>query len=417
MVSLGEMLSKVANEIFTDIKNMLLAMKNQDSELRTTVMNVLIVHSRKKLALCYSMIRWLSNVLVKQNLSCISDFTRRVSCVQDCVNQKLDELFFSHAAIYSMRNNPLKVDDVIDLITSGGSQLLPQAVFSCGFPSLPDLPEDTFTVLQELTLLISAKLSLCGTLCQQFMSVLDGVLTVRVPGSFEVFLSLSHLEPSGASWTVLGCRVLASNAPPRGCAHDTHMPDHSVLEARLVAIIADYIAFSSSSSSSIGSDTRPPPNESVSVGGTAPSSSTNGCASGVFSDDRILSDIVAICGHAAAAASLRLFYSQAVRAGSRWAGLMQVSFDEQSVAGVSMVKVLLWRSPLTRLVAPRRMRMKLSREVSCSAAVQGVPLEHDRHAPAKTENIDAAALATSATPDSEFAVLSVVGTAVSGRAS
>ena len=70
---------------------------------------------------------------------CLSDFESRIAFIENGLNRNLDEMYFLHASIFSMRSRELQVSEAFGLLATGGnSSLLPSSIFSCGSKSLPE---------------------------------------------------------------------------------------------------------------------------------------------------------------------------------------------------------------------------------------------------------------------------------------
>lgn len=319
MSTLGELLRKVSGEIGADLKALLGNMKSQDAELRTSVMKVFVMRSKKKLAQCYAITKWLSFPGIANSLSCVDDCGARMLEVQNQLGQQLDEVFFAHALIYSLRSRPLEVDAARALSSSGCYESLPRAVFSCGAPLLPDTPP-VAQVQRDLDLYIRARLALHDELptglSDLHCSVDGGVLRLRCGQAFELALTLQHLAPT-APWNVLGCRILAADSADAAAEMQGGAPlDFSGLEAGVTTVLGAQLhtATAAESGSSAGLQLR---------------------------------RLVRTCHHAAAAASLRLLFRQAVSlAGGRWRGLLLAELQELPCS--SRLSVSCWRSVFTR---------------------------------------------------------------------
>jgi hypothetical protein len=70
---------------------------------------------------------------------CLSDFDSRITYIENGLNRNMDEMYFLHASVFSMRSRELQVSEAFRLLATGGaSSLLPSSIFSCGLKPLPE---------------------------------------------------------------------------------------------------------------------------------------------------------------------------------------------------------------------------------------------------------------------------------------
>jgi hypothetical protein len=208
-VSLGDAIQRAALSMQNDLQNTLLMMRSQDPEQRTTELKHFIARNRKKALQLYALTRWMSSPGILQCFRAISDYNGQISVVDQEMARNLDEVYFCHAGIYTMRSRPYEVSSAVDISVEGSYNGLPTSVFSCGRPEFPDLL-DASVVKRNLDLCLQAKLQLSGALTARknvVFTVSGGLLKLTVPKFYCLYLTLSHLSEQ-ALWTVLNCNLL-----------------------------------------------------------------------------------------------------------------------------------------------------------------------------------------------------------------
>ena len=68
---------------------------------------------------------------------CLSDFRSKIENIENGLNRNLDEVYFLHAGIFSLRSRELQVSDAKNILASGRYSSLPSSIFSCGTMPLP----------------------------------------------------------------------------------------------------------------------------------------------------------------------------------------------------------------------------------------------------------------------------------------
>lgn len=207
-ISLGDALRKLAVNMQTDLQNSLLLMRGQDPELRTVEMRSFIARSRRKLTQFYAIVRWLSTAGVSQCFRGVADFNSQMATIDGEMARNLDEMYFVHASIYSMRSRPLEVTKAMDMLARKTYYNLPGAMFSCGRPEFPQAldPEE---VVRDLCVFTNVKLNSSDRIGSNWpvnLSVTQGMLTIDYPGYFQLFLTLKTLSEH-SDWTVLNCTL------------------------------------------------------------------------------------------------------------------------------------------------------------------------------------------------------------------
>lgn len=208
-ISLGDAIRKLTLHVHTDLQNTLLLMRGQDPELRTTELRQFIARSRRKLLQLYALAKWLSSAGITQCFRAIADFNGQLTTLDQETARNLDEMYFIHASIFTMRSRPYEVPLAVDIAAKQTYPSLPASMFSCGRPDFP-APMDLETVRRDLNVFLRAKISTLNNLQEKnnmAISISGGVLKLEVPHYFALFLTLSKLSED-ASWVVLNCRLL-----------------------------------------------------------------------------------------------------------------------------------------------------------------------------------------------------------------
>lgn len=211
-MDLGQVLRKVALEIYLDVKYMIEEMKKQDRELRTSVMKLFVARTKVKLTQLYLMTRWLSGRNVMDFFNRINDTGNQMQFVTNGLALKLDEMFFSHSAVYAMRTEQLKLSRAADCLIQGGLRNLPASVFLIGSSSFP--VDQVYRITpSDLNLYIRSKLFVANSdsinTSGLTLSVSNGVIELSIPHFLVLYLTLQQLSLD-AKWNVLGVRILSS---------------------------------------------------------------------------------------------------------------------------------------------------------------------------------------------------------------
>ncbi len=309
MAALGEVLRKLATDIYGDLLAVIRDMKSQDSELRTSIMKLFISRTKRKLSECFAIARWLSFSGIMRCTQSVNELKFNLSAIENKMGQKLDELYFSHASIYSLRSRPLEIAAANGVLTSGQYISLPSSIFACGLSCIPEVREGR-EVVDDLSLFIHAKLVTmdrvpAGSQC--VVSVEGGVVTIVRPCHFELVATLKQLSANSA-WNILGFRILAADCAAALCQPPLSFAQLEASTVQLLRTIAN-------------------------------------------SDVAVLCRVLRACQHSATAASLRLLHRQAVESSSAvWRGAVQAAVTEATSA--TQLNVQLWQSVFSRCVPP-----------------------------------------------------------------
>jgi hypothetical protein len=191
-------------------------MRGQDPELRTTELRQFISRSRRKLLQLYALAKWLSSAGITQCFRAIADFNGQLTTLDQETARNLDEMYFCHAGIFTMRSRPYEVPLAVDIAATRTYPSLPSSMFSCGKPDFP-AAMDLDTVRRDLNVYLRAKICASSLQEREAMTVVveGGVLKLEVAHYFALYLTLSTLSED-ANWLVLNCRLLTkalSDAP------------------------------------------------------------------------------------------------------------------------------------------------------------------------------------------------------------
>ncbi len=244
-ITLGDALKKLSNNVQTELQNTLFLMRNQDPELRTTELRAFLSRTRTKLSQIYAMLRWLSSPGISQCFRSISDFNGQLQSMEGEMARNLDEMYFCHASIFSMRSRPLEIIRAKDILARETYYNLPAAMFSCGKPDFP-AELDPVAVSRDLTVYLRTKLSLEDISDLPFpvsVTIEDGLLTLECNYYFRLFLTLKALHEN-ADWSVLNCFLLsdAASGAPTVASFDK---DRTNLESKLVASLRGMVTLDS----------------------------------------------------------------------------------------------------------------------------------------------------------------------------
>lgn len=241
-ITLGDALKRFSNNVQTELQNTLFLMRGQDPELRTTELRAFLSRTRAKLSQMYVMLRWLSSPGISQCFRSINDFNGQLLAMEGDMARNLDEMYFCHASIFSMRSRPLEIIKAKDILARETYHNLPASMFSCGKPDFP-VELDADSVCRDLTVYIRTKLSQEDISELPFpltTTVHDGLLTVECVHYFRLFLTLKTLHEE-SQWCVLNCLLLndAATGAPSIRAFDS---EKVILENKLLASLRTIIS-------------------------------------------------------------------------------------------------------------------------------------------------------------------------------
>jgi hypothetical protein len=61
----------------------------------------------------------------------------KLTAIENELNRNMDEMYFLHASLFSMRSRQLEVSAAKDILATGRYRALPSSIFTCGAPVLP----------------------------------------------------------------------------------------------------------------------------------------------------------------------------------------------------------------------------------------------------------------------------------------
>ena len=234
-ISLGDAFCRLSHHIQTDLQNTLLLMRGQDPELRTTEMRQFLARSRKKMLQIYALVKWLSSPGVAQCFRAIADFNGQLATMDQVMARNLDEMYFCHASIFSMRSRPFEIKRSIDILARRTYYNLPGSMFSCGKPDFPEQLEPE-SVIRDLNLFLRLKLVADNFLSNNDsfkINVNKGILRIEYPHYFAIYLTLTNLSET-AKWQVLNCKLLVHSLETPDNSNSTSNIKHSEAENKLL---------------------------------------------------------------------------------------------------------------------------------------------------------------------------------------
>jgi len=199
---------RLSFDIFSEVKSIQVLMRGMDPDMRTVELKNWIGRSKRKLMQLYGLMRWLSLPNSSHIFRSVADFSFQLSTVDANMVRSLDELYFAHALVFSMRSRPYELLRAKDILCKSSYTALPDALFACGRPEIPTLLEPA-TVESDLDIFIRTKLALVDPLPPGMplrASVASGVLCIEYTSYFALSLSLNTMDEA-APWSVLKCAI------------------------------------------------------------------------------------------------------------------------------------------------------------------------------------------------------------------
>jgi hypothetical protein len=210
---LGDAMRRLSFDIFSEVKSIQVLMRGLDPDMRTVELKNWIARSKRKLMQLYALMRWLSLPNASSLFRSVADFTLNLSTVDANMVRSLDELYFAHAVVFSMRSRPYELQRAKEVLCKSTYTALPSSLFEPGRPEVP-LTLEGHTVLSDLDIFIRLKLALVDPLPTDMplvASVDSGILCIEYTSYFVLSLSLSCMD-EGAPWFVLKCEILSATA-------------------------------------------------------------------------------------------------------------------------------------------------------------------------------------------------------------
>lgn len=210
-VSLGDLMQKISHSIYSDLHQLLASMPSYDPELRTTNLLYFIHRSRKKLCQILALIRWLSQPQVNRLFQSLDDFFQKVYDLELNMTRFVDEMYFVHANIFSLRSPKYETELAHSILATRRYPALPAAIATCGMPVYPKATIDINTLQKDLELLIKAKLlfkenPLVNLGADITISVKGGVVKLSNQHLYDLYLTLQHRNVD-APWKALSFTI------------------------------------------------------------------------------------------------------------------------------------------------------------------------------------------------------------------
>lgn len=203
-VPLGDALQRAVAQIYSDTNLLLLDLKRQDPELRTTELRSFLANSKAKLLQLLSIVRWLGKPHIMQLFHSITQYNMDMATIDGVMARNLDEMFFIHGSVFPLRSSRHECVVARQVMTNGVYCSLPMATNTAGRKPLPaDMPAP---ILQgKLDLFIRCKLARLDPLpkdSRYVAAIRSGVLHVSCRNVFSLQLTLQALA-SDASWMLV----------------------------------------------------------------------------------------------------------------------------------------------------------------------------------------------------------------------
>lgn len=280
------------------------------------------------------MLKWLNSPGISQCFRSINDFNGQLLTMEGEMARNLDEMYFCHASIFSMRSRPLEIIKAKDILARETYYNLPASMFSCGKPDFPmELEPDS--VSRDLTVFIHTKLKIEYSEEVQFpmtRSIENGLLTINCCHYFRLYLTLKVLHEE-SEWCVLNCQLLNDAAvdAPNVSSFET---DKIVLEKKLIEVLRGIAS-------------------SATVGGSVPPDSSSAAVESKSEPVRnTIGELLSACRSTAIYASVKLLHQQFLTSPqcasyfkeSVQVSLVEASTSEPSKDSASYLSVKVWKS-------------------------------------------------------------------------
>jgi hypothetical protein len=202
-VPLGDALQRIVAQIYNDSNKLLLNLKSQDPELRTTELRAFLANTKAKLLQTLCLVRWLGQPNVVNLFHSLVQFNMCMANMDEVMARNLDEMFFVHGSLYPMRSFQHECKIARSIISADDYLGLPLAIRTAGRKPLPVvIPKDSLHA--KLNIYIRAKIAIIDPIPRgrsYICYVKAGSLFISLENVFNLQLSLRSLRRD-AAWLV-----------------------------------------------------------------------------------------------------------------------------------------------------------------------------------------------------------------------
>ena len=204
-IKLGDAIKRITFKIYWELKELLISFNNTEADLKTVALRRFVALSKKRLAQLLAVIRWLGRGNVVDLFRSLEQFDRSILEVNNLYACGLDNMFFLHQGLYSMRTMKHEAAIAFNMGALGTYPLLPSAIFSGGMKNFPKeiVAEE---LIHSLDLYIRMKLALREIIpinSYLSFSLENGILTITNQYYYKLYLTLFTLSID-SRWKVLG---------------------------------------------------------------------------------------------------------------------------------------------------------------------------------------------------------------------
>jgi hypothetical protein len=196
-IQLGEVIRKITFTIYWDLKNLLSTFHDTEPDLRTVALRKFVLISKKRLSQLLCVIRWLGQANILDLFRSLDQFNLNMNELNGLFARGLDEMYFLHNGLYSMRTMKHETRLACNLCSLGTYPLLPSSIFTGGVQVFPKEATDSMQLIDSLGLYIRSRLLFkekLPNLPYFSISLTDGVLTIRNHFYYQLNLTLNSLS-------------------------------------------------------------------------------------------------------------------------------------------------------------------------------------------------------------------------------
>jgi hypothetical protein len=212
-ISLGDLLQKVSQKSYEELKILLESFPAQSLQLRGEKLSLILNKIKKRYAQLYALLNWLTEDHVRNYLSSTRELLNDVLDQSIRYHIKQDAFYYLHSSLYGQRIKSIEINEAYELILQQSDKKLPTSIENCQEKVIPELDLKENEIEKQLEIMIRSKLLLDEKLLVTFDKAMikKGVLTLCRNHYFEIRLSLKELDDWTAPWSILSVNILTHN--------------------------------------------------------------------------------------------------------------------------------------------------------------------------------------------------------------
>lgn len=204
-ITLRDVVERLCTHIYESAVSLIIKLQDTlEHEIRTRIIRNFVIFYKKKLFQLHALVSWLGSTSISQFFEAYNNFLLHIDLANNFFVRSLDEMYFSHSTLFSMRKRNLSVQSSMNCLVDGRVVCLPRTIqsFGCIYKILEKPLVDGITNWSNLSLGKALLLQQHRADFRQYLFELNhGVMIVFVPDVFMAhFVALCNsLRP----WKIL----------------------------------------------------------------------------------------------------------------------------------------------------------------------------------------------------------------------